>query len=111
MSWSDLCVLTLGTQSLKGRVTSVAKKDFGYTRLSPLSVISRHLNNVTDGFSSFLFRQSRVGIDLVHDEVEQELVKEVEVLQGVIALLERTLEQTIEQIRYSGKEHNLTLVI
>lgn len=66
---------------------------------------------MTDGFSSFLFRQSRVGIDLVHDEVEQELVKEVEVLQGVIALLERTLEQTIEQIRYSGKEHNLTLVI
>lgn len=47
----------------------------------------------------------------MHDEVEQELVKEVEVLQGVIALLERTLEQTIEQIRYSGKEHNLTLVI
>nr|XP_013817389.1 PREDICTED: tektin-1 isoform X2 [Apteryx mantelli mantelli] len=46
-----------------------------------------------------LNRERRVGIDLVHDEVEQELVKEVEVLQGVIALLERTLEQTNEQIR------------
>ncbi|XP_013817389.2 tektin-1 isoform X2 [Apteryx mantelli] len=46
-----------------------------------------------------LNRERRVGIDLVHDEVKQELVKEVEVLQGVIALLERTLEQTNEQIR------------
>ncbi|XP_077044651.1 tektin-1 isoform X2 [Agelaius phoeniceus] len=44
-------------------------------------------------------RQRRVGIDLVHDEVEQQLLKEVEVLQGIIALLERTLEQTNEQIR------------
>ncbi|NWU97019.1 TEKT1 protein, partial [Upupa epops] len=44
-------------------------------------------------------RQKRTGVDLVHDEVEQELVKEAEVLQGVIALLERTLEQTNEQIR------------
>ncbi|NXJ90094.1 TEKT1 protein, partial [Corythaixoides concolor] len=46
-----------------------------------------------------LNRQRRAGIDLVHDEVEQELVKEAEVLQGVIALLGRTLEQTNEQIR------------
>ncbi|NXV57922.1 TEKT1 protein, partial [Molothrus ater] len=46
-----------------------------------------------------LYRQRRVGIDLVHDEVEQQLLKEVEVLQGIIALLERTLEQTNEQIR------------
>ncbi|NWW45753.1 TEKT1 protein, partial [Pedionomus torquatus] len=48
-----------------------------------------------------LNRQRRAGIDLVHDEVEQELMKEAEVLQGVIALLERTLEQTNEQIRLS----------
>ncbi|XP_040434947.1 tektin-1 isoform X1 [Falco naumanni] len=46
-----------------------------------------------------LNRQRRAGIELVHDEVEQELVKEAEVLQGVIALLGRTLEQTNEQIR------------
>ncbi|XP_038014066.1 tektin-1 isoform X2 [Motacilla alba alba] len=44
-------------------------------------------------------RQRRVGIDLVHDEVEQELLKEAEVLEGIIALLGRTLEQTNEQIR------------
>ncbi|EOB00245.1 Tektin-1, partial [Anas platyrhynchos] len=57
-----------------------------------------------------LNRQSRVGIDLVHDEVEQELVKEVEVLQGVIALLERTLEQTIEQIRLNrSAKYNLEM--
>uniref|UniRef100_A0A8C5LNQ7 Tektin n=1 Tax=Leptobrachium leishanense TaxID=445787 RepID=A0A8C5LNQ7_9ANUR len=44
-------------------------------------------------------REKRVGIDLVHDEVERELIKEVEVIQGVMALLERTLEQITEQIR------------
>ncbi|XP_069471128.1 tektin-1 [Ambystoma mexicanum] len=46
-----------------------------------------------------LNREKRVGIDLVHDEVERELIKEVEVIQGAMALLHRTLEQTIEQIR------------
>ncbi|XP_071673283.1 tektin-1 isoform X4 [Patagioenas fasciata] len=51
-----------------------------------------------------LNRQRRAGIDLVHDEVEQELVKEVEVLQGVIALLGRTLEQTNEQISFVSPE-------
>ncbi|XP_039266992.1 tektin-1-like [Styela clava] len=44
-------------------------------------------------------RESRVSIDLVHDLVEKELFKEVEVIQGVQALLKRTLEQTVEQIR------------
>ncbi|KAM6239502.1 tektin-1 isoform 3-T5 [Spheniscus humboldti] len=51
-----------------------------------------------------LNRQRRAGIDLVHDEVEQELVKEAEVLQGVIALLGRTLEQTNEQISFVSPE-------
>ncbi|XP_053130607.1 tektin-1 isoform X1 [Hemicordylus capensis] len=55
-----------------------------------------------------LNRERRVGIDLVHDEVEQELIKEVEVLQGVIALLERTSEQTNEQIRLNrSAKYNL----
>ncbi|XP_014813724.1 PREDICTED: tektin-1 isoform X2 [Calidris pugnax] len=51
-----------------------------------------------------LYRQRRAGIDLVHDNVEQELLKEAEVLQGVIALLERTLEQTNEQISFVSPE-------
>ncbi|XP_070591120.1 tektin-1 isoform X2 [Erythrolamprus reginae] len=46
-----------------------------------------------------LNRERRVGIDLVHDEVEQELIKEVEVFQGALALLERTMQQTDEQLR------------
>ncbi|XP_067824056.1 tektin-1 [Heptranchias perlo] len=46
-----------------------------------------------------LNREKRVGIDLVHDEVERELLKEVEVIQGVMALLKRTIDQTDEQIR------------
>ncbi|XP_038231751.1 tektin-1 isoform X1 [Dermochelys coriacea] len=57
-----------------------------------------------------LNRQRRVGIDLVHDEVERELIKEVEVLQGVMALLERTLEQTNEQIRLNrSAKYNLEM--
>ncbi|NXN36288.1 TEKT1 protein, partial [Rhinoptilus africanus] len=57
-----------------------------------------------------LNRQRRAGTDLVHDEVDQELVKEAEVLQGVIALLERTLEQTNEQIRLNRSvKYNLEM--
>ncbi|NXQ20796.1 TEKT1 protein, partial [Peucedramus taeniatus] len=57
-----------------------------------------------------LYRQRRVGVDLVHDEVEQELLKEAEVLQGVIALLGRTLEQTNEQIRRNrSAKYNLDM--
>ncbi|XP_004946885.2 tektin-1 isoform X1 [Gallus gallus] len=57
-----------------------------------------------------LNRQRRAGTDLVHDEVEQELVKEAEVLQGVIALLERTLEQTNEQLRLNrSTKYNLEM--
>ena len=37
---------------------------------------------------------------MVHDEVEQELIKEAEIIRGVTALLTRTLEETSEQIRY-----------
>lgn len=45
------------------------------------------------------FRENRVAIDLVHDDVEKNLLKEREVIQGVMALLHKTLEQTTEQIR------------
>jgi len=44
-------------------------------------------------------RERRIGIDLVHDDVEIQLLKEVEVITGVQALLKRTLEQATEQIR------------
>ncbi|NXO77417.1 TEKT1 protein, partial [Sitta europaea] len=57
-----------------------------------------------------LYRQRRVGIDLVHDEVEQELVKEAEVVQRIIDLLGRTLEQTNEQIRRNrSAKYNLEM--
>lgn len=46
-----------------------------------------------------VLRQKRVAIDLVHDEVEEELLKEKEVTEGVMVLLQRTLEQINEQIR------------
>nr|WLD15743.1 tektin 1 [Platynereis dumerilii] len=53
-------------------------------------------------------RQKRIGIDLVHDDAERELLKEVEVIQGSMALLERTREQATEQIRLNRKaKYNL----
>ncbi|XP_024420362.2 tektin-1 [Desmodus rotundus] len=54
------------------------------------------------------YREKRVGIDLVRDEVEQELIKEAEIIQGVMALLTRTLEETTEQIRLNrAAKYNL----
>ncbi|XP_039526416.1 tektin-1 [Pimephales promelas] len=44
-------------------------------------------------------REKRVAIDLVHDGVEEELLKEKEVIEGVMVLLQRTLEQINEQTR------------
>lgn len=53
-------------------------------------------------------RQSRRGIDLVHDDPEKELIKEVEVIQGALALLMRTKEQADEQLRLNRKaKYNL----
>ncbi|XP_031848349.1 tektin C [Nomia melanderi] len=46
-----------------------------------------------------MFREHRLGIDLVCDDVERQLLKECEVIKGVENLLVRTLEQTQEQIR------------
>ncbi|XP_076233369.1 tektin C [Calliopsis andreniformis] len=46
-----------------------------------------------------IFREHRLGIDLVRDNVEEELLKECDVIKGAESLLVRTLEQTQEQIR------------
>ena len=56
-------------------------------------------------------RRRRVGIDQVHDDAEKELLKEVEVYQGVLALLHRTREQMNEQIRYHVPFYHLNLYI
>jgi len=60
----------------------------GATQL-PLHIATECLQN----------REKRIAIDLVHDDVEIQLLKEVEVITGVQALLKRTLEQATEQIR------------
>merc|ERR1719171_324601 len=44
-------------------------------------------------------RENRVAIDLVHDDVEIQLLKEVEVIRGVQALLNKTLGKATEQVR------------
>lgn len=48
---------------------------------------------------SWIFRENRIGIDVVHDGPEIELLKEVEVINGVQNLLIRTHEEAVEQIR------------
>lgn len=50
-------------------------------------------------------REKRIEIDLVHDDPEKHLIKEVEVIQGALALLVRTKEQIIEQIRHVSCYH------
>ena len=45
-------------------------------------------------------RERRVAIDLVHDNPEIELIKEVEVISGVQLLLRRHIEESTEQIRF-----------
>ena len=44
-------------------------------------------------------RTNRVNIDLVYDDVQKELQCEVQVVNGVSAMLSRALEQVVEQIR------------
>ena len=51
----------------------------------------------------WLCRQQRAGIDLVCDEVTRELLKEEEVYEGALALLQRTKEHAVEQIRSGHK--------
>uniref|UniRef100_A0A1B6IBP4 Tektin n=1 Tax=Homalodisca liturata TaxID=320908 RepID=A0A1B6IBP4_9HEMI len=46
-----------------------------------------------------VLREGRLGIDLCHDDVERELLKEREVIEGAQSLLDRTLEQVNEQLR------------
>lgn len=58
---------------------------------------TEHPQSVTT--SCLTYREGREGIDLVHDDVEINLLKEVEVIDGVRSVLVRTLEQAIEQVR------------
>lgn len=46
-----------------------------------------------------ILREGRFGIDLCHDNVERELLKEMNVIDGAKALLNRTLEQANEQVK------------
>lgn len=53
-------------------------------------------------------REKRYEIDLVHDNVQKELIKEVEIESGCQSLLVRLLEQVVEQLRLNRKaKYNL----
>ena len=56
----------------------------------------------------FTFRERRYDIDLVHDNVQKELIKEVEIEQGCESLLIRLHEEVVEQLRLNRKaKYNL----
>ncbi|XP_023021555.1 tektin C [Leptinotarsa decemlineata] len=46
-----------------------------------------------------ILREGRLGIDLCYDNVEKQLKKELQVIEGGRSLLNRTLEQSNEQVR------------
>jgi len=48
-------------------------------------------------------REKRIKIDLVHDDVQKNLIKEVETIQGVQQMLQKTLDQATEQVRLNRK--------
>lgn len=50
-------------------------------------------------FHFLYFREKRYDIDLVHDDVQKDLIMEVSAAQGSISLLTRSIEQTQEQLR------------
>ncbi|TNN19772.1 Tektin-1 isoform 2 [Schistosoma japonicum] len=50
-----------------------------------------------------LSRERRTGIDLVHDDAQKELIKEIEIIKGAQAILQRTIEQAKEQLRLNRK--------
>lgn len=53
-------------------------------------------------------REKRFDIDLVHDNVQKELIKEVEIEKGAHSLLTRLHEQLVEQLRLNRKaKYNL----
>ncbi|CAH8831448.1 unnamed protein product [Trichobilharzia szidati] len=50
-----------------------------------------------------LSREKRTGIDLVHDDAQKELIKEVEVIKGAQGVLQKAIEQAKEQLRLNRK--------
>nr|CAH8829036.1 unnamed protein product [Trichobilharzia regenti] len=50
-----------------------------------------------------LSREKRTGIDLVHDDAQKELIKEVEVFKGAQGVLQKAIEQAKEQLRLNRK--------
>ncbi|XP_055912711.1 tektin-1 [Eupeodes corollae] len=73
-----------------------------------LSVYSQRILNALDFLKHkslevcnkcFIFREGRIGVDLVDDEVDRQLRQELKVTKGCLALLEKTLKESNEQLR------------
>lgn len=46
-----------------------------------------------------MLRDGRLGIDLVQDNCDREMMKEIDIIEGAQIMLQRVLEQTHEQVR------------
>lgn len=78
-------------EALQGYRTRLARALEGYDD-------TLHLNN-----QCLLNRSKRRGLELVDDDPQKELRKESEIINGVIAIVKRSLEQVDEQIRLNRK--------
>ena len=61
------------------------------------------ISNLKLIFVLSFYSEKRYDIDLVHDNVQKELIKEIEIEQGALSLLQRLLEQVNEQLRLNRK--------
>jgi len=93
----------------KGELES--KLDGLYKEIDSLEVYKKRVEKAIDAVQEPLHiaqtclanREKRYDIDLVHDNVQKELIKEVEIEQGALSLLQRLLEQVNEQLRLNRK--------
>lgn len=87
------------------------KLDDLHKEIDYLEAFKIRVNKALEAFRDYLEiakqclvnRERRYGIDLVHDNVQRELLKEIEIINGVQSLLARTEEQTKEQLRCNRK--------
>jgi len=52
-------------------------------------------------------RECRLGIDLVHDESHKQLLHEMKIVEGIQAVMKRTMEHCTEQLRLLRKCNHL----
>ena len=74
-----------------------ALKVYKQRALDAMGSLKENALNITQ--KCIILRETRVGVDLVLDQVDKELRKEIQVIIGCRELLNKVLENCVEQIR------------